>query len=97
MVVISLLLMASCGIFAIRDSAADASHDSLAVRDTSAIRAAAAAHFSEPDSAVQKRVTIRADTAWAAVYHGRITFTIIRLRRSPSGWRFDRDLGYGIH
>lgn len=97
MVDISLLLVASCGIFAVRDSAPDASHDTSAVRDTAAVRAAAAAHFSEPDTAVQRRVIIRADTAWATVYHGSITFTIIRLRRSPTGWRFDRELGYGIH
>lgn len=70
---------------------------SLAVRDTAAIRSAAAAHFSEPDSAVQKRVMIRADTAWVTVYHGRITFTVVRLLRSPTGWRFDREVGYGIH
>ena len=97
MVDISLLLVASCGMFAVGDSVPVSSHDTLAVRDTAAVRAAAAAHFSEADSAVQRRVTIRADTAWATVYHGRITFTIIRLRRSPTGWRFDRELGYGIH
>ena len=69
----------------------------VAAADTTAIRAAAAAHYATPDSAVARAVVIRVDTAWTAVYHGRVTFTIVRLERGPNGWRFAREDGYGIH
>lgn len=94
---LSVLLAAACGVLAARDTVAAPAHDTLAARDTAAVRVAAAAHFAVRERAVARAVTIRADTAWATVRHGSITLTVVRLRREAGGWRFEREVAYGIH
>jgi hypothetical protein len=64
--------------------------------DTAAVRAAAGVHYGASDSVVARAVTIRADTAWATVHHGRVSWTVVRLERRGGRWHFAREAGYGI-
>ena len=59
--------------------------------DTLAIRRAAAIRFSQPDSTVARTVTIKGDTAFATVWHGAITATVVRVEFSGGLWRFVRE------
>jgi hypothetical protein len=68
-----------------------------AAGDSAEIRAAVSAHYQASATDVRRRVTIRSDTSWATVYHGRITFTIVRLERRGGRWQFVREEAHGIH
>jgi hypothetical protein len=96
--VVTLLFLAACAPHETRAAAGPGIIGVAAVvDDSSAIRAAVAAHYQESATEVRRRVTIRSDTSWATVYHGPVTFTIVRLERRGGRWQFVREEAHGIH
>lgn len=87
-----IVLMALTGYLPLR---AQARTDTLAAKDTAAIRAAVAAHYVVPDSTIKRDVIIRADTAWARAVGG-ITTTIVRVEKRQGRWLFVREELIGI-
>jgi hypothetical protein len=70
--------------------------DSPAVKDSSAIHLAAAAHYAVPDSVVAQLVTIRGDTAWASVRAAGISLVIARLEHRTGRWLVVSEALHGI-